>query len=174
MNRLHDNGDGTITIKLDSLTKEDSILDTEKVADDLTRIEEYMNIESFRYRFMNFVKHAIVFDFINKLLGKNKKTYTLNELIDQTINHEQFKKAMDDVRDKSIYFENEISNRKLFLSSSLQYKPNEQRTRAYYYLVVKTILKSYYINLKKIKTKNGCEYKLCINDNIKPLINEKN
>jgi hypothetical protein len=164
-----------ITIKLDPSTKEEPIFDTEKVMDDLTKIEEHMNIESFRYRFMNFVKHAIVFDFINKLLGKTQKTYALNELTDVTISNEKFKKAMDDVRDKSLYFENETSNRKLFLSAPLQYKPIDQRTQTYYYHVVKAILKSYYIILKKYKTKNGSVYKLSIDNNIKSLINlEKN
>lgn len=117
------------------------------------------------------LKRKIVFEFINKLLCKNKEYYNPNELVNVKINEEQFMKAIDDISKKSIYFKNESEYWNLFFDT--EYKPTIAYNNKYYFNTMKSILELYSIHLRKKNIKSGgvskCIYILSIDKNIKKI-----
>lgn len=79
----------------------------------------------------------IIIDLINRLTGKNKKSYTIDELMDN-IDNEQYVEAMKDIAENSHYFTNEEENKSLFFTT--KYIPVEDRNNIYYIATVQVLL----------------------------------
>ena len=120
-------------------------------------------------------RHIIIFDIINRLINKNKKKYTSDELIDIVIPHDQYIQAINDITKNSIYFKNEDKNRALFFKSK---NINTKKNNIYYMKTIQSILILYGINFKihkriRINSKLQYEYCLSVDEQIKNIIDFK-
>lgn len=120
-------------------------------------------------------RHIIIFDIINRLINKNKKKYTSDELIDIVIPHDQYIQAINDITKNSIYFKNEDKNRALFFKSK---NINTKKNNIYYMKTIQSILILYGINFKihkRIRINNKLQYEYClsVDEQIKNIIDFK-
>ena len=111
------------------------------------------------------LERKIIVDFLNHLLDKNKKIYKPDDFINMTISEKQLKKAVKNIRQKSIFFKNEKNYWSLFFDTS--YTKKKVNDKKYYLNTIVSILNLFLINLEK---KNNGDYLLTIDKHIKAMI----
>jgi hypothetical protein len=86
----------------------------------------------------------IIIDLVNRLLRENNKYYNMDDLIDITIDNDQYLEAIDDIMNNSVYFNNEEENRPLFFIH--KNKSAENNSQQHYTRIIQNILATYGIN----------------------------
>lgn len=124
------------------------------------------------------VRHKIIFDLVNRLIGKEYDKYNAEELNDIVIDNVQYEKAIDDIAKNSLYFVNEKKNRPLFFKKKGNYATINKNNKQYYVKTVMALLESYNIFLrrgkrKRVKGNLEYEYSLSVDEQIKNIIEYK-
>ena len=138
------------------------------------QIAKLLNAECPTYNNKN-IEHSIIFDLINRLLNKNIQSDNLDEIKNKKISENQLIKAIDDIKKNSIYFNNEAEYWYLFFD--MEYVKSDACDNKYYLDMVKLILESCAILLKKktskINKKMIVRYTLNVDSNIKDIFEYK-
>nr|QZX42584.2 GIY-YIG nuclease family protein [Mimivirus sp.]URM62534.1 DEAD helicase [Mimivirus sp.] len=126
------------------------------------------------------IKRKIINDFVNRLLGKNYNKLDDSKLKHVVIEHDKYNKAINDIINNSMYFNNEEKYRPLFgkKSGKLKSNPKDKKAIQYYVNTLIDILKSYNIILKveryyKNKGARLCTYSLSVDKQVKDIILNK-
>lgn len=124
------------------------------------------------------IRIQIIIDFVNRLTNNNFTTLNIADVSNITIDHIQYKKAIKNISNKSIYFKNESTNRALFFKNKNIPQLDFNTNKNHYIRTIKSLLKSYNINfgiLKRIRqgAKLVYTYSLSVDKQIKNIIDKK-
>nr|URM61808.1 DEAD-like helicase [Mimivirus sp.]URM62531.1 DEAD helicase [Mimivirus sp.] len=97
------------------------------------------------------VRHKIIVDFINRFLFLNKKCYNSEDLLNITINNDQYNKAIKDISINSFYFKNEEYNRSLFSIHKGKSKSFDNTNIKHYVNTIIHLLEMYGIKISRGK-----------------------
>lgn len=135
----------------------------------------------------NICKKLLITNILNVALNKNNKKYDPNDLLDIYMTKQQYDQAVHNIINKSHYFQNEASGRKLFYSMDDIYtKPvgTPEQIFSHYKKAIFKLLKEYAIyfgetnnksnpNQKLIDNKKKEKYVLSVDKELKNIVDYK-